>query len=61
MRAACRRQRHSPVAGPPEQDAAALEAREGLLWETYRKFVADGWRVDAANYSTAFRVSLKVN
>ena len=60
VHAARRRQRHTPVAGPPEQDAAAPEAREGILWETYRKFVVDGWRVDAANYSTAFRISLKV-
>jgi len=38
----------------------APESKEGLLWETYRKLAADGWRLDAAGYSTAFRVKLKV-
>ena len=59
-RLAVRRQRHTPVAGPPEQEGLAPESKEGLLWETYRKFAADGWRLDAAGYSTAFRVRLKV-
>lgn len=56
-----RRQRHTPVAGPPEQDGVAPESKEGLLWETYRKFAADGWRLDAAGYSTAFRVKMQVS
>lgn len=48
------------MAGPPEQVGVAPEDRQGLLWDTYRKLAQDGFRLDAAGYSTAFRVKLKV-
>ncbi len=56
----CRRQQHTPVAGPPEQVGVAPESKQGLLWETYRKLAADGFRLDDAGYSVSFRVKLKV-
>jgi hypothetical protein len=41
-----------PAALPPPV------ARQGTLWELYGKMVSEGWKVDARDYSTNFRVDV---
>ena len=48
------------AAGPADEDGLPADGRRGLLWDACRKFVAAGWVVDTAGYSTGFRVTLKV-
>ena len=52
------RMRHAGVAGPPGQEAVAPEQREGALWRMYAalKAAPPDLHVDAASYTTAFRV-----
>lgn len=53
------RKLHADVAGPADEDGLSAAGRMGLLWDVCRKFVAAGWVVDTAGYSTGFRVTLK--
>lgn len=50
------RSSHSRWTGPAEQDAMAPENRQGSLWDAYRFLQTAGFKVDARDYSTAFRV-----
>ncbi|KAF5839035.1 HAD-like domain-containing protein [Dunaliella salina] len=47
------------AAGPTQQDATAPEARQGILWEYYRKLKSEGWQIDANGYTTSFRMMVK--
>lgn len=41
--------------GPPGVEAVPPEQRPQPLWRLYHQLLADGWRLDATHYSTAFR------
>lgn len=47
---------HADAAGPLDHDARPPEERGGTLWAWYRELAADGWKPDAAGYTTDFRV-----
>lgn len=50
------RHHHTQATGPPDQEGVAPEKRQGPLWDAFRALKAQGWAVDARDYSTAFRV-----
>ena len=53
------RARMDHAAGPAAQDKLKPEAREGVLWDFYRRLAAEGWKLDTTSYTTMFRLKTK--
>ncbi|KAK9838542.1 hypothetical protein WJX81_006152 [Elliptochloris bilobata] len=53
------RARHTPTVGATSHDSLPAAERKGLLWDTMRALMAQGWEPDTFSYSTAFRLRLQ--
>lgn len=53
------RKRHKLTAGEGNQESVPSAQRSGTLWQWYAALEAEGWELDAVNYTTSFRVKLK--
>ena len=43
------------AAGTNQQEEVEPAKRVGVLWDYYRRLVADGWEPDVFSYTTSFR------